>query len=88
VQPPAKSTKTTAISVQTNANKHITDRRLFSNLQDHKRRQLAHGVRNRAGQLIVVQEPAKATKTAISRVTHRNDKNTSPIVASFPAHKY
>jgi hypothetical protein len=60
----------------------------FSSSQDHKRRQLAHGVRNRAGQLIVVQEPAKATKTAISRVTHRNDKNTSPIVASFPAHKY
>ncbi len=43
--------------------KHITRHRLCSNSQDRKRRQLAHGARNRAGQLITSQAPAKSTKT-------------------------
>jgi hypothetical protein len=59
LQIPAKSTKTTntSLPVQTNAN--ITHRRLCSNSQELKRRQLAHGARNRARQLIVAQVSAK-----------------------------
>jgi hypothetical protein len=37
--------------------------RLCSDSQELKRRQLAHGARNRAGQLVVAQAPAKSTKS-------------------------
>jgi hypothetical protein len=57
-------------------------RRHCSNSQLRKRRQLAHGARNRARQLVVEQVPAKATKTTQSLFT-----NTSPIVASVPTHR-
>jgi hypothetical protein len=43
-------------------------RRLCSNSQERKRRQLDHGARNRARQLISLQVPAKATRTAIASV--------------------
>jgi hypothetical protein len=46
--------------VQTNAN--IAHRCLCSNSQELKRRQLAHGVRNRAGQSILEQEPAESRR--------------------------
>jgi hypothetical protein len=45
---------------------NITQRRL-SNLQGRKRRQLTHGARNRAGHSIVVQVPAKSTRSSLFR---------------------
>jgi hypothetical protein len=55
-------------SLRSDQRKHNTYRRLCSNSQGHKRRQLVHGARNRAAQLITVQEPAKSTKPTISLV--------------------
>jgi hypothetical protein len=70
VQEPAKSTKEQNLSVQTTKNqKHITHRRLCSNSQALKQRQLAHGARNRAAQSIVVQTPAKSK--SVFRPTQR-----------------
>jgi hypothetical protein len=58
------------LSVQTN----ISHRRLCSDSQIPKRRQLAHGARNRAGQLIAVQRPAK--RKAIGKTN--DEKKPSP----------
>jgi hypothetical protein len=77
VQGPAKATKSTAIPCS-EQRKHIAHRRLCSNSQLLKQRQLTHGARNRAGQSIVVQGPAKSTKTTAilcsgqrKHITHR-----------------
>jgi hypothetical protein len=66
-----KSTKTTANSLFRPT--HTVTVVACSNSQELKRRQLAHGARNRAGQLIVVQVPATSTKTtanSLVRPTH------------------
>jgi hypothetical protein len=50
--------------------KHITDRRIISNSQILKRRQLAHGVWNRSRQLIVVQVSAKSQSLCSDQRKH------------------
>jgi hypothetical protein len=87
VQPPAKWTRTTTISVQTNATTSPIVV-LCSNSQLLKRRQLAHGARNRAAQLIVGQEPAKSTKATSTSLPFRPTQTHHPIVTSIPTHRY
>jgi hypothetical protein len=64
-----------------------------SNSQELKRRQLAHGARNRAGQLIFVQVPANSTKTTAIQTktnasvpTHSSRSNDSwpKVLGSVP----
>jgi hypothetical protein len=74
-------TKTTAIS--SDKHKHITDRRLFSNSQILKRRQLAYGAWNRACQLIAVQVPAKSTKTTANAQLCSEQTNATPLSPLF-----
>jgi hypothetical protein len=62
--------------------KRITHRRLCSNSQVPKRRQLAHDARNRAGQLIAVQVSA-IPRTNRALVRHR----TQQVNASLSSHR-
>jgi hypothetical protein len=64
-------------SVQTN--KHNRHRRLRSNSQFLKRRQLTHGARNRAAQWIVVQVPAKSTKSPAMGSDKHNRYRRPPL---------
>jgi hypothetical protein len=80
-QVPAKSTKPTPI-LCSDQRKHITRRRLFSHSQLLKRQQLAHGARNRAAQLIVVQVPAKSTKPPLFRPQQRQKHITHRCLCS------
>jgi hypothetical protein len=72
-------------SLCSDQSKHNNHRRLYSSSQLLKRRQLAHGARNRAGQLIEVQRPAKGDEIN-GNLSGQTTANTPPIVASAPTH--
>jgi hypothetical protein len=84
VQVPAKIDEIGEHNFRQKKKKHThthTHRRLCSNSQVLKRRQLAHGARNRATQLIAVRVPAKIDETRQAHLPFRPNASTSPIVA-------